>query len=95
MVSVREKIVENIFRSTERRKLGLVYFGGAAVFLSMYLFIEDSLFAISMFSGFLLTGAAEFLPEERNVLAGVVRIIAITVYISVLAMTFLQPEAIS
>ncbi|WP_414836723.1 hypothetical protein [Candidatus Nanohalococcus occultus] len=94
MVSVRAKTVENIFRPPRRSKVGLVYFGGAAVFLSMYLFMDDSLFTLSMFSGFLLTGAAEFLPEERNVLAGVLRIMAITVYIVVLALTFLRPEAI-
>ena len=94
VVSIREKLMEIIFRSPERRKFSLFYFGGAALFLGMYLFMEDSLFAMTMFSGFLLTGFAEFLPKERNILAGVLRLTAIAVYTTALALSFIQPEVL-
>lgn len=95
MKTSKEGIKESIFRAPSREKsIGTVYFGGAVIFLLLYLFAGRSLFSIVMFSGFLLTGLAEFLPKQRNVLAGYLRITAIIVYISLLIMTFVQSNAI-
>jgi hypothetical protein len=94
MTSLREKFRESIFRSSGRRKVSLVYFTGAALFLGMYFFTDDSVFTLTMFTGMLLTGLSEVLPENRNMLAGVLRIAAIIVYLSILALSFLRPETI-
>lgn len=94
MKSLRQKLRGSIFRAPERRKLSLVYFGAAALFLGMHLFMDDSVFTLTIFTGMLLTGLSEALPENRNVLAGVLRIAAILAYLSILALSVLRPETV-
>jgi hypothetical protein len=89
---MKEKVKEIFFESPERRKISLFYFGVAAVFLGLYIFRDGGLFTLSMCSGFILTGLSEFLPEEKNLLAGVLRLTAIAVYTGILVLSFLQPE---
>ncbi len=92
MMSIKDKLTEIFFESPQRRKMGVFYFVGAAGFLSMYTFLNRSLFTLTMFSGFLLTGLSEYLPEERNILSGTLRIAAILVYVSALVLSALEPE---
>lgn len=91
---VREKLEKIIFRSPERREVSLVYFGGAAVFLGLYISRDSTPFIMMMFSGFLLTGLSEYLPENRSILAGILRLTAIATYTAILALSFTQPELI-
>jgi hypothetical protein len=88
------KIRKVIFRAPERRKVSLVYFAIAALFLWMHLFLDSSLFNLVMSTGMSLTGLSEALPEDRNILAGSLRIAAILIYLSILGLSFLRPEVI-
>ncbi|MBC5793352.1 MAG: hypothetical protein H8Z69_04955 [Nanohaloarchaea archaeon] len=94
MTQITEKLRENIFRSSRRNKVSLVYFGCAAGFFGLYFFLDKNLFTLTMFTGMFLTGISEALPEGRNVLAGVLRITAVIIYLSILAFSFLRPEAV-
>jgi uncharacterized membrane protein YjjP (DUF1212 family) len=92
VAQVREKLEEIFFQSPQRRKIGLFNFGVAAVFLSLYIFRDGGLFTLTMFSGFLLTGLSEYLPEERSTLAGILRLTAIAAYTTILVLSFVRPE---
>ncbi|QGA80600.1 hypothetical protein [Candidatus Nanohalobium constans] len=94
MTLLREKLWENIFRPSGRRKVSIVYFMGAALFLWMHLFVDDSLFTLIMFTGMFLTGLSEFIPEKKNLAAGFLRIAAIILYLSIIALTILKPGTI-
>ena len=94
MAEIKDKIVEVIFRAPERRNISLFYFGGSILFLGLYFFRKGDLFALTMFSGFVLTGLSESVPEEKNVLAGSLRIAAILVYTTVLVLSMVRPGLI-
>jgi hypothetical protein len=89
-----EKLRKVIFRAPERRKVSLVYFAIAALFLWMHLFLDSGLFTLVISTGMALTGLSEALPEDRNILAGSLRIAAILIYLSILGLSFMSPEII-
>jgi len=74
------------------------YFGIAVAFLSLYGYFtwvlgsEELVFPLIMGVGFALQAVAESRPESRRQTAGVLRLMAMLVYLCGLVATLLAPE---
>ena len=93
-------IDETVFGEPSRR-LGLVFLGGALLLAGQqgYYFIVEGAIpfypVLFVIAGMALSGIAESLPKPRRRAAGVLRLTAIAVLVSLLVIGFVTPELLS
>ncbi|TQR21898.1 hypothetical protein C9J85_18660 [Haloferax sp. wsp5] len=93
-------IDQTLFSEPSGRPLGLVFLGGALLLAGQqgyYVIVEGAtLFYPNLFMivGMALSGIAESLPKPRRREAGVLRVTALTVLVSLLVITFVAPDLI-
>ena len=98
MIVMPSTINKRVFKEPDGRLMSLFYFGIAVVFLSQYVFFKlilgsgDSfLLLLVLGAGFVLQGIAESRPESKRQTAGVIRLMALLVYLWGLVVTVLIP----
>jgi hypothetical protein len=93
-------VTEVVFSEPSGRPQSLVQFTGAVVFLGLFAYAwsvgnaASSLWLLGMVVGTTLSGTAEALPKRHRRVAGVLRLAAILVIITVLAATVFVPELV-
>lgn len=91
-------IKKRVFNKPTGRPESLFYFGIAVAFLSLYVYFKwilgsaDSLFfPLVIGVGFTLQAVAESRPESQRQTAGILRLMAILVYLCALVVTVFVP----
>jgi hypothetical protein len=88
-----------LFNEPAGRPNTVVMFAGAVSMLSIYIYygiLRDGMssYPLLLAIGFALSGIAESLPAEQRLLAGGVRVTAVSWLLGLLAVTILAPELI-
>lgn len=94
------RIGELLFGAPSGRLTALVMFSGSLVFLSTYVYFgvlgeSASIYEVFLSVGFALSGIAESLPKDRRRAAGVLRIAAVLVVASLIAIIAVAPELVN
>lgn len=93
-------IDETVFSEPSGRPLALVFLCGALVLSGQqgyYVVVEDATplsAVLFLIAGMALSGIAESLPESRRQAAGVLRLTALSVLVSMLVILVTMPELI-
>ncbi|GCF13130.1 hypothetical protein Harman_10650 [Haloarcula mannanilytica] len=93
-------VSEVVFSEPSGRPQTLVQFSSALFFLGLYAYAwsvgnaTSSLWLLGMVVGTALSGTAEALPKQHRWVAGVLRLAAILVIVTVLAATVFVPELV-
>ncbi|AEM58210.1 hypothetical protein HISP_13350 [Haloarcula hispanica N601] len=92
-------ISERIFTEPSGRPITLVHAAGALIFAGLYLYgwvVEGTPAAwlLAMVIGTGLAGTAEALPKSRHQAAGILRSVAILVFLSLVVASIVAPEFI-
>ena len=82
------------------RPTAAVMFSGALIFLGLHIYFgivgdTSSFYELIISGAFVLSGTAEFLPNERRQTAGVLRMAAILVLLIVITILIIAPEIIN
>lgn len=94
-------IDQTLFSEPSGRLLGLVYLCGGLLLSGVYgyyVVLRDftpGSFLLFMSAGMVLSGIAESLPKARRRTAGILRLTAISVLVSLLVVIFLSPELLT
>ena len=98
--SVGSGIRKFVFAEPSGRPKSIFMFSGSLVFLSIYVYFgvlgdSSSIDELFISVGFALSGIAESLRKDRRRIAGLLRITAVLVFISLLAALFSTPEIVN
>jgi hypothetical protein len=91
-------ITETVFSEPSGRPLALVHLCGALVLSSTYEYyvVVEGATSVSavlfLIAGMVIAGIAESLPRSRQLAAGILRLTALSVLVSMLAIIFFIPE---
>ncbi|OAQ54748.1 hypothetical protein HTG_04070 [Natrinema mahii] len=91
-------VTEVVFSEPSGRSAALIQFAGSLAFSGLYVYsriagsADSGRWLLGMVVGSALAGIAESLPKDRRLTAGVLRLAAILVLLSLLAATLFSPE---
>jgi len=94
------RVSDVVFSEPSGRPHALVMFSGALVFSGLYAYygIFGDARSVSwlafLIAGFVLSGVAESLPEDRRLATGAMRLTAVLVLMCLLAATVFAPELV-
>lgn len=93
-------VTEVVFSEPSGRSAALIQFAGSLAFSGLYVYswtagnADSGRWLLGMVVGSALAGVAESLPKDRRLTAGVLRLTAILVLLSLLTATVFGPEFI-